>query len=104
MVLQDDIDLPLGRIRVRKNGSCGGHNGVRSIIERLGSQDFVRVKIGVGKDRADVVGYVLGRLPPEARGILDKSIDAAVDAAAAVVRDGADAAMNSYNAFRVAET
>ena len=104
VVLQDDIDLAAGRIRVRKGGSCGGHNGVRSIIERLGSTDFVRVKIGVGKDKSDVVGHVLGKLSPEVRKILDLSISAAADAAAAVVRDGPDFAMNAFNAFRVPES
>ena len=104
VVLQDDIDLAAGRIRVRKGGSCGGHNGVRSIIERLGSTDFVRVKIGVGKDKSDVVGHVLGKLSPEVRKVLDLSIAAAADAAAAVVRDGPDFAMNAFNAFRVPES
>ena len=104
VVLQDDIDLAAGRIRVRKGGSCGGHNGVRSIIERLGSTDFVRVKIGVGKDKSDVVGHVLGKLAPETRKVLDLSIAAAADAAAAVVRDGPDFAMNAFNAFRVPES
>jgi len=103
VVIQDDIDLALGRIRVRKNGSCGGHNGVRNIIERLGSQDFVRVKIGVGKDKSDVVGHVLGKLAPDARKILDQSIDAAVKAVEAVVSAGVDSAMNAFNAFCVPE-
>ena len=49
LVIQDDIDLPVGRMRVRKNGSCGGHNGIRNIIERLGTRDFARLKLGVGK-------------------------------------------------------
>ena len=99
IVIQDDIDLALGRIRVRKSGSCGGHNGVRSIIERLGTQDFVRVKIGVGNDKSDVIGHVLGKLAPEARKILDQSIDAAVKAVSAVIGDGVDRAMNAFNAF-----
>ena len=104
IVIHDDIDLAVGRIRVRKSGSCGGHNGVRSIIERLGSAGFVRVKIGVGKDKDNVVGYVLGKLSPELRNVLDKSIDAAAEAAASVVRSGPDFAMNAFNAFRVPET
>ena len=104
VVLQDDIDLEVGRLRVRKGGSCGGHNGVRSIIERLGSTGFIRVKIGVGKDRSNVVGHVLGKLSPETRKVLDMSIDAAVNAAAAVVREGPDFAMNAFNGFRAPET
>ena len=104
VVIQDDIDLAIGRIRVRKNGSCGGHNGVRSIIERLGSQDFARVKIGVGKDKSNVVAYVLGKLPPEVRRVMDESVDAAVKAVEAVVGNGVDYAMNAFNAFRTQGT
>ena len=100
VVIQDDIDLALGRIRVRKNGSCGGHNGVRNIIERLGSQDFVRVKIGVGKDPSNVVGHVLGKPDPETGGKIALAAAAAAKAAVAVLSDGPDAAMNAFNSFQ----
>ena len=99
VVIQDDIDLAAGRIRVRSGGSCGGHNGVRNIIERLGTQAFTRVKIGVGKDRANVVGFVLGKFSPEARKIADQSVAAAAKAAESVVRDGAEKAMNEWNGW-----
>ena len=102
VVVQDDIDLPLGRLRIRMGGSCGGHNGVRSVIERLGTQDFARVKIGVGKDRSDVVGPVLGKFPPEARKAADEAVAAAAEAVAAIVSEGVDVAMNRFNAFRAA--
>ena len=91
IVVHDDIDLALGRLRIRRGGSCGGHNGVRNIIERLGTQDFVRVKIGVGKDRANVV--------PASRQIADAAVAAAAKAVVAVVGSGVEQAMNLFNSF-----
>lgn len=99
LVIQDDIDLPVGRMRVRKGGSCGGHNGIRNIIERLGTQDFTRLKLGVGKDRSNVVGFVLGKFAPETRRTIDQVVAAAVKAAAVIVRNGPDAAMNEFNGW-----
>lgn len=99
LVVHDDIDLPLGRMRIRKGGSCGGHNGVRNIIERLGTQDFTRLKLGVGKDKSNVVGFVLGKFSPDARKVMDVVVKEAVKAVATVVSKGADAAMNAYNSF-----
>lgn len=100
LVIQDDIDLPVGRMRVRKSGSCGGHNGIRNIIERLGTTDFVRLKIGVGKDKSDVVAHVLGKFGPEARKIMDLVVVEAVKAAALVLAEGPDKAMNAYNGWQ----
>jgi len=99
LVVQDDIDLPVGRLRVRKNGSCGGHNGIRNIIERLGSPEFVRLKLGVGKDRSNVIGHVLGKFDPETRKTMDLVVAEAVKAVAAVLKAGPDAAMNTYNGW-----
>ena len=99
LVVQDDIDLPLGRMRIRKGGSCGGHNGVRNIIERLGTQAFTRLKIGVGKDSANVIGHVLGKFDPVTRKTIDLVVAEAVKAAEAVLRDGPDKAMNAYNGY-----
>ena len=99
LVIQDDIDLPVGRMRVRKNGSCGGHNGIRNIIERLGTQDFARLKLGVGKDRSNVIAHVLGKFDPATRKTMDLVVAEAVKASAAILRDGPDRAMNAYNGF-----
>ena len=99
LVIQDDIDLPVGRMRVRKNGSCGGHNGIRNIIERLGTQDFARLKLGVGKDKSDVIAHVLGKFDPTTRKTMDLVVAEAVKAAAAILRDGPDRAMNAYNGW-----
>ena len=98
VVVHDDIDLPLGRLRVRLGGSCGGHNGVRNIIERVGSEAFVRVKIGVGKDASNVIGHVLGKFSPEARKVADLAVEAAAKAVLKVISDGPSAAMNEFNA------
>lgn len=99
IVVQDDIDIPLGRLRIRKNGSCGGHNGIRNIIERLGSQSFIRLKVGVGKDRSNVIGHVLGKFDPASRTTVDKVVSASVQAVASILRDGADKAMNVFNGW-----
>ena len=100
VVVQDDIDLPLGRIRIRKGGSCGGHNGVRSVIERLGTPGFARVKLGVGKDREDVVGFVLGKFDPASRKVMDSVVAEAAKAVVAVISQGCERAMNAYNGWR----
>jgi len=99
LVIQDDIDIAVGRIRIRKGGTCGGHNGIRNIIERLGTQDFARLKVGVGKDRSNVVGHVLGKFDPETRKVMDQVVADAASAAEAVLRDGPDRAMNAYNGY-----
>ena len=101
LVVQDDIDLPVGRLRIRKGGSCGGHNGIRNIIERLGTQAFARVKVGVGKDKSNVIAHVLGKFDPETRKVMDAVVAEAVKAVAAVLRNGPDAAMNAYNGWSV---
>ena len=103
VVVQDDIDLALGRLRIRKGGSCGGHNGIRNIIERLGTSDFARLKLGVGKDRSDVVAHVLGKFDPVSRKIMDREVAEAVKAVIAIVRDGPDRAMNLFNGFDAAK-
>ena len=101
VVVSDDIDLPVGRIRIRRGGGAGGHNGLKSIIERLGSPDFVRLRIGVGRDKADkseVVGHVLGKFDPDTRAAMNaKIIPAAVKALEQILAEGPDAAMNVWN-------
>ena len=99
LVIQDDIDLPVGRVRVRKSGSCGGHNGIRNIIERLGTQDFARLKLGVGKDKSDVIAHVLGKFDPETRRTMDLVVAESVKAAAAILTSGPDLAMNACNGW-----
>lgn len=102
LVIQDDIDLPVGRIRVRKNGSCGGHNGIRNIIERLGTPEFARLKLGVGKDRSNVIAHVLGKFDPASRKVMDRVVEESVKAAETILRQGPDRAMNAFNSFDAA--
>lgn len=99
VVIYDDIDLDPGQIRIRKKGSAGGHNGIKSIIAQLGTQNFYRIKVGVGaKPRGwDLADYVLGRFSSDERIAVDKSICDAADAVEMILRDGIESAMNHYN-------
>lgn len=99
LVFFDDISLAPGNIRVRKKGSAGGHNGVKDIIACTGTQDFKRVKVGVGEkpDGWDLVDHVLAHFPEEDRKKVDGAIKDAVEAAAMIVRGDTDRAMNEYN-------
>ena len=102
IVVSDDIDLPVGRLRIRKGGSAGGHNGLKSIIERVGSPNFIRLRLGVGRDRNDrskVVSHVLGKFDPEIRKTMVLVVEAAVKALCAIVSDGHERAMNAYNGW-----
>lgn len=99
IVIYDDIDLEPGQIRIKKQGSAGGHNGMKDIIAKLGSQEFIRVKVGVGaKPKGwDLADYVLGRFSKDERMIVDQAIERAAEAVEVIVRDGVDEAMNKYN-------
>lgn len=100
IVIYDDIDLEPGQIRIRKKGSAGGHNGMKSIISQIGTQNFYRVKVGVGAKPAgwDLADYVLGRFSTKEREEADKAIEEAADAVEVILGEGIDAAMNKYNA------
>lgn len=99
VVVYDDMDLPLGRIRIRKNGSSGGHNGIKSIIERLGTESFPRMRIGIGhgKNGRGGADFVLSAFTVEEQKICEKVLDAAADALILLLRRGCSAAMNVYN-------
>lgn len=100
IVLSDDISLDVGRIRIRRKGSAGGHNGLKSIIAHLGSEDFPRVKIGVGKKPnayMDLADWVLGRFPKELEPQLKEALENADGAISLIVQDKFDRAMNIYN-------
>lgn len=99
LVVVDDVNLPLGRLRVRAGGSAGGHNGLKSLIERLGSQDFPRLRLGVGLDSAngDLADHVLAKFRPEEREAVDAMVKRAVEAAMAWVVRGTEHVMNAFN-------
>jgi PTH1 family peptidyl-tRNA hydrolase len=100
LVIYDDISLPCGRIRVRPKGSDGGHNGIKSILYQVQSDDFPRVKIGVGSPpRADydLVDWVLGSIPPNENEAYQSALSNAVAACREIIKNGCDSAMNLYN-------
>lgn len=99
IVIYDDIDLEPGQLRIRKKGSAGGHNGMKDIIQKLGTQNFIRVKVGVGaKPKGwDLADYVLGRFDKKEREDIDHAILRASKAVAMILEDGVDVAMNQYN-------
>lgn len=102
LVVSDDIDLPVGKMRVRKGGSAGGHNGLKSVIERTGTPDFVRLRLGVGRDsheRANVIGHVLGKFSPADRRVMDEVVAQAVKAIGTIELESVETAMNRYNGW-----
>ena len=102
IVIYDDIDLDPGQLRIRKQGSAGGHNGMKDLIRQLGTQKFLRVKVGVGAkpNGWDLADYVLGRFSASERKLVDEAIGRAADAVEMILSQGADAAMNEYNRKR----
>ena len=100
LVVSDDVSLPVGKIRLRRNGTAGGHNGLRSIIGQLHSDQFPRLKIGVGAKPHpdyDMADWVLGRFSKEDRKAIDAAIDRALDAMECLFTRGIDKAMRRYN-------
>jgi PTH1 family peptidyl-tRNA hydrolase len=99
VAVHDDVDLRVGRVRVRRGGRAGGNNGVASLIAVLGSPDFFRVKVGVGRPESGPVpaAYVLGTPPAAERGVLAQAEDRAADAVELLLTDGPERAMNRIN-------
>ena len=99
IILFDDISLDVGRIRIRKKGSAGGHNGIKSIIAHLGSENFLRLKFGVGDKpkEMDLADYVLGRFSSQDEATVSEGIKRACEAVECMIGEGCDAAMNKYN-------
>jgi len=106
VVIHDDLDLPLGKIRLRHGSSSGGHKGIDSIISSLGSQDFTRLRVGIGRptteglaptSEADIVAYVLSNFTPEEKQIIVQVIPRASEAIYCLLSQGLVAAMNKYN-------
>lgn len=98
IVVHDDIDMETGRLKIRDKGSSGGHKGIESIIEFLGAKEFVRVKIGIGREEGVLVeDYVLGKFGKEELPLIKDVVIRAADAVAAIVKDGAAKAMNKFN-------
>jgi PTH1 family peptidyl-tRNA hydrolase len=99
MIIHDDIDLPIGTIRIRPKGGSAGQNGVNSIIERLGAQDFPRLRVGIGRPSGQrtAANYVLADFQKSEKAIVDDLLDKCTEAVKTFVHSGLDAAMNRYN-------
>ena len=100
LVISDDVSLPVGKLRIRTGGSAGGHNGLKSIIQHLGSDQFPRLKVGVGgkpHPDYDMADWVLGKLQGEDKKIMDDAVKRAADAIECLLKDGPQKAMNRFN-------
>jgi len=107
LVIHDDLDLPLGKIRLRRGGGSGGHKGINSIISCLGSQDFYRIRVGIGRpdtvngsaeDREpEIIDYVLSDFTPDEKKIIAKVIPEVTEAILCLLNEGLTVAMNKYN-------
>lgn len=98
LVIYDDLDLPVGKIRLRKNGSAGGHNGIKSIISELGTNEFARIRIGISQDRNEnTINYVLGKFRTEEQEIIEEVINSIPRVIYSILSNGFDVAMNEYN-------
>lgn len=100
LVIFDDIDLDVGRLRIRRNGSAGGHNGVKSIVSCLGSQNFPRIKIGVGAKPHpdyDLANWVLSRFSERERKLIDPAVERAAEAVRAILCEGLERASSQFN-------
>ena len=105
IVIYDDISLEPGQLRIRLKGSAGGHNGIKNIIAHLGTQEFPRIKVGVGAKppKMDLADYVLSRFGAEEQKVMDEAFQEAAEAAVMMMTTGAERAMNHYNAKKKAE-
>jgi PTH1 family peptidyl-tRNA hydrolase len=106
IIICDDLDLPAGKVRIRQNGGSGGHNGLKSIIAEIGTQDFCRVKIGIGRppgeeeagmDEEAVISYVLSDFSPDEVQLIEPAISRAVEAIECLLSEGIVTAMNKFN-------
>lgn len=100
IVVFDDMALPIGKLRVKRNGSAGGHNGIKSIISKLGTDQFPRVKIGIGAPPHpdyDVIAWVIGKLNDADYKVINEAAAEAIDAVEEIIANGVNSAMNKYN-------
>jgi len=97
IVIHDDMDLPPGKVRIRQRGGSAGHKGVQSIIASLGSQDFPRIRVGIGRPDGDEISYVLSDFTAEEKQVIEEAVSTAADAIHCILTEGIEAAMNRYN-------
>ena len=99
LVVYDEMDLPLGRLRLRLSGSAGGHNGMKSIISHLNSKDFPRLRIGIGKSggKKQTISHVLGKFAPDEKPVIKEVLDLSLSAIERSLKEGVEKAMSLYN-------
>lgn len=99
LVLYDDMDIKPGKIKIRKKGSSGGHNGMKSIIQVIGAEEFPRIRIGIGRPEhnGEEINYVIGKIPEEEMDKLNEGAEKAKDAVIEILKNGIDLAMNKLN-------
>ena len=97
LVISDDVALPLGKLRIRAGGSAGGHNGLKNIIAHLGTDQFPRIRVGVGAPEHDMIDWVIGKFSPSEQKVVDEAVGRAVDAALCLIARGVQEAQNRYN-------
>lgn len=99
IIIYDDMDLNIGDIRLKAKGGAGTHNGMKSIVENLNTEEFIRIRVGIGtpKYKDEIVNYVLEKIPKRERDILDNSIIKAKDSIIEILENGIDRAMNKFN-------
>ena len=99
IIIYDDIDIEAGIIKLRKTGGPGNHNGMKSVIKEIETQNFPRIRVGIGKPehKGDLINYVIGKIPEHEKEVLDKSTTLAKDATIEIIKNGIDIAMNKFN-------
>jgi PTH1 family peptidyl-tRNA hydrolase len=99
IIIYDDIDVEPGNLRIRRNGSAGTHNGMKSIIEHIKTENFIRVRVGIGKpkEHIDMISHVIGHIPEEDKIALDKGTDNAKEAVIEIIKNSVESAMNKFN-------
>ena len=100
LVVSDDVALPLGKLRIRAGGSAGGHNGLKNIIAHLGTDQFPRIRVGVGAPEHpdhEMIDWVIGKFSPAEKKVVDEAVARALDAALCVIERGVNEAQNRYN-------
>jgi PTH1 family peptidyl-tRNA hydrolase len=98
IVIHDDLDMETGKLRIRKTGSSGGHKGVESIIQNIGAKDFLRIKIGIGREPGVLAeDYVLSKFTRQEISAIKETIEKTTDAVHAIIDEGVDKAMNTFN-------
>ena len=99
IVIYDDIDIEKGHIKIRKKGGAGSHNGMKSVVQELGTTDFARIRVGIGQPefKSDMINYVIGKVPKEEQEILHQGVKKAAEAVEEILKNGIDIAMNKFN-------